>query len=398
MKKLIKKILVLGFAVTGMFLSSNKCFADGYDVNVILLGNTGVGKTNIARRLCGKTFNVNHDPTGWADDGVGGYCREYIIGNDTFNCYFFDAPGFLQEDNPDITRQIDLAPISNMSLALVVVDPKDDNHGVQYRNSVQEAFARHAISLQAKSPKCGIVVVINKSDLLSSVELERVEDLIKASMVMYEGVSVNSAIVSAKDKSDQCDAGFGNLENIMKEFLSSNKNNFVHNEKTFFKYCAKCKRKFFPSKSDQGKYCSRDCLLDAEGYLCSYSKCSSRMRNEKFLKNDPGVEEYNGNYYCGDRCLHDDKGKVCGNDKNCPNMRPKLLPYEGVGSYYPKSKARYCDKHCREEKEYHQCPKCLKSFAPNDPDATKGKQQDPTTWYCSEKCRAAAEDGSCCIM
>ncbi len=433
MKKLVKKILVLGFAVTGMFLSSNKCFAERYDVSIILLGNAGVGKTNIARRLCGEEFNDEHDPTGWADGGVGGYCHEYIIGNDTFNCYFFDAPGFLKEKNPDITKQIEEAPISDMSLAFVVVDPADNNHGGQYSNSVQEAFARHTVSLRERNSNCGIVIVTNKSDLLSDDELKKVKKMVEATKIVYEGVSVNSVIVSAKNKS-----AFESLEKIIKDFLVSHKNVFAHAHKeNCFKYCANCKKKFFPSENCRGKYCGESCLRnaegflcfysgcsgrmrnykylkndpgveeyrghyycsarcirDAEGFLCSYSKCSSRMRNEKFLKNDPGVEKYNGNYYCSSRCLHDDKGTACGNDKNCPNMRPKLLPYEGVESCYPRSAVRYCDTYCRKEKEYRQCPKCSEFFPPNDSDAVEGKKSSKL--YCSEKCRRKSED--CCIM
>ncbi len=343
MRNLIKKILVLSFAVTGMFLSSNKCFAEGYDVSIILLGNTGVGKTNIARRLCGEDFNDEHDPTGWADGGVGGYCHTYSSGSDTFNCYFFDAPGFLKVENPDITRQIKEAPISDMSLALVVVDPLDSNHGVQYCNSVQEAFARHAVSLKAKNSNCGVVVVVNKSDLLNYSELEKVKKVIKAAEVMYEGVSVNSVIVSAKNKS-----AFENLEEIMKDFLVSHKNIFAHKENCF-KYCANCKKKFFPSGNCRGKYCSESCLRNAEGFLCSYSKCPSRMRNEKYLKNEQGVEEYRGSYYCSDRCLHDAVGTVCANSKSCPNMRPKLLPSEAVEG--KKSSKLYCSEECRHKSE-----------------------------------------------
>lgn len=273
MKKLVKKILVLGFAVTGMFLSSNKCFAEGYDVSIILLGNAGVGKTNIARRLCGKEFNDEHDPTGWADGGVGGYFQSYTLGSDTFNCYFFDAPGFLKEENPDITKQIEEAPISDMSLAFVVVDPADNNHGGQYSSSVQEAFARHAVSLRKRNSNCGIVIVTNKSDLLSDDKLEKIKRLVEATKIVYEGVDVNSVIVSAKNKS-----AFESLEKIIEDFLVSHKNVFAHKENCF-KYCANCKKKFFPSENCRGKYCSRDCLLNAEGCLCSYSECSSRMRN-----------------------------------------------------------------------------------------------------------------------
>lgn len=343
MKNLIKKILVLSFAVTGMFLSSNKCFAEGYDVSIILLGNTGVGKTNIARRLCGKDFNDEHDPTGWADGGVGGYCQPYILGSDTFNCYFFDAPGFLKEKNPDITKQIEKAPISDMSLALVVVDPADSNYGRQYSSSTQEAFARHAVSLREKNSNCGIVIVVNKSDLLSDSDLEKVKRVVEATKIVYEGVSVNSVIVSAKNKS-----AFESLEEIIKDFLVSHKDVFAHKENCF-KYCANCKKKFFPSEDCRGKYCSESCLRNAEGFLCSYSECSSRMRNDKYLKNDPGVKEYRGSYYCSDRCLHDAKGTVCANSKNCPKMRPKLLPSEAVEG--KKSSKLYCSEECRHKSE-----------------------------------------------
>ena len=343
MKKLIKKILILSFVVAGIFLASNNCFANEYDVNVMILGNVGVGKASIARRLCGKNFYVDYDSTDWDDEGVGNCCREYIIGRDTFNCYFFDTFGFLKVENPDITRQIDLAPISNMSLVLVVVDPMDSNHGEQYRNGIQEAFARHAISLREKNPKCGIVIVVNKSDLLDDAELEEVKNVIKVGEVMYEGVSVSSAIVSAKNNS-----AFESLEKIIKDFLVSHKNVFAHKENCF-KYCAKCKKKFFPSGNCRGKYCSESCLRNAEGFLCSYNKCPSRVRNEKFLKNEPGVEEYRGSYYCSDRCLHDAVGTVCANSKSCPNMRPKLLPSEAVEG--KKSSKLYCSEECRHKSE-----------------------------------------------
>lgn len=75
-------------------------------------------------------------------------------------------------------------------------------------------------------------------------------------------------------------------------------------------------------------------------------------------------------------------------------MRPKLLPYEGVKSCYPRSAVRYCDAYCRKEKEYRQCPKCSESFPPNDSDAVEGKKSSKL--YCSEECRHKSED--CCIM
>lgn len=88
MKQIIKKLFILCLVISGMFLVSDKCFADNYNIKIVLVGKSMAGKTNIVRRLCGMDFDIMHNATAWNINGVSGFYTKYPIGEDVFTCFF----------------------------------------------------------------------------------------------------------------------------------------------------------------------------------------------------------------------------------------------------------------------------------------------------------------------
>lgn len=363
MQRIIKKILVLCFVISGMFLVSSKCFADNYNIKIVLAGKIMAGKTNVGYRLCGMDFETKHRPTGWVNNGVSGFHTSYPIGDDVFNCYFFDAPGLLRNENLTVNQQLEMIPKDDISLVFIVIDPLDRNRAAQYSNSISEACER-CLRIYEGNNNLGVVIIVNKSDTLNQEQMEMCESLLQNTIDSHTTTLVDEkipesernfmkgVIVSAKDN-----IGFDSLVDIIKDFLRLKKENFRPDRGTRFKICAydDCPRPgklFTPTVNDgSNKYCCKDCLLNAEGFLCSYEECPNRRNGRKFLKNDNGVVKYENEYYCCGRCLHEAKGQACANDKNCSDGRPKLLPYEGVASKNEHSEARYCSEKCRHNKE-----------------------------------------------
>ena len=369
MKQIIKKFLVLCCVISGMFLVSNKCFADNYNIKIVLIGKTMAGKTNIVNRLCGREFDVEHRPTRWNEDGMGGIYTSYSIGNDTFTCYFYDAPGLLRNDNIDVDQQLKMIPRDDISLVLVVIDPLDRQIGCQYRNPICEACDRCLRIYDRRG--IGAIIVVNKSDTLNPMDLQLCEDTLNHAIIAHTtGIGDNNNNIPENERnfmkgiivSAKTNVGIDGLKNIIKEFLRLNRGSFNRNAGTRFKICAydSCPRPgrlFIPNVNDNSKYCSRDCILNAEGFLCLYEECSHRRNGIRFLMSDGGIVVKENGLYCCERCHRDAEGQDCANGKDCPNFgKKKFLPHElKVASKNKNSNARYCSEECRHKKEDGLC-------------------------------------------
>ena len=163
MKKLFRKILASIFVV-GMSFFINSVLATNYKVNIAVVGNQQKGKTQIIRRIVGLPFQKVSPKSSW-DQGVYGRQKVYQIDGDTFECNYYDAPGYLQNERANIDQQINSKAIQIANIALIVVDPKQ-KEGIDpaYTNSIHEALQRHTFNVRKVNPKCKIIVVANRID------------------------------------------------------------------------------------------------------------------------------------------------------------------------------------------------------------------------------------------
>lgn len=392
MKKLIKKFLASSFAIAGIFLASNKCFAKNYEVDIIVLGNAAAGKSNFINRAIGGSFCESHIPTRWDEDGVTGFHREFNVNGDTFKCYFYDAPGFLKEDNCNVSRQLDLVDFNNIKLAILIVDPRDKNYDRSAENPVHQAMTTHMDYIKKKNPNSNVILVITKMDMLSANELEDVKGLQMAARIMYRSGTRDAVIVSSKTGE-----GFDEFEKIFKNYLAQSVKTFdvAPSGAQSFKVCNKCKRKFtvedtgFRRSRIPGKfYCSEDCLRRAEGKPCGNANCIQR----KLLLDNEGVEGSNSKRYCCLECKRAVEGKECSNHK----CRHNTILLDGDGVKSSETGRVYCDKDCLRVAEGEDCGNrnCpdRKKLLPRE--GYRGKKPGYYR-YCSIRCCREAEGELC---
>ena len=238
----------------------------------------------------------------------------------------------------------------------------------RYANPISEACER-CLRIYDRNG-IGAIIIVNKSDRLNPNQIRMCEDVLNHAISSHtdriddiddneneipenERNFMKGIIVSARDN-----VGIDGLENIIKEFLRLNKESFNRSAGVQFKICAydgcpRPGRLFIPNVNDNSRYCSRDCILNAEGFLCLYEECPNRRNGRKFLMSDGGIFRRDNGLYCCERCLRDAEGQDCANGKGCPNFgKKKFLPNElNVTSKNKNSNDRYCSEKCRHNKE-----------------------------------------------
>ena len=450
MKKLFKKFIVLCIAIGGIFLASNKCFAENYKVRIIVLGNREVGKTSIVRILDGNSIFREHIATIWEDKNASrGFRIVRNVNGDTYECYFYDAPGYINRPDSTLNQQIEQVNLRNMSLAIMVIDYKDSNFDHGYGNPVNEAIGKHIYNLKHKNSDCMVFLVVNKSDLLTPDDLSEVNRKLEAAATCHGTDFSDSVVISAREGTN-----FDIFENMIDRFLSENTERFQNIRNSFFTcqnrncreeyfydgddpsnnpgYCGKleCKRqvegtacandktdtdkkcprnrpKLLPEDEDvyrsfndesRNLYCSSSCRLEVEGKIkCCRTACINH--NIKIPPNQIShTIEKNGEtyWYCDDTCYRMCNGTQCANDNTydwnkCPNDRPYVLPNEGIESW--RNNNRYCCEECRGKAEGKKCAYDGIYHASSVP----GVYGWSNKWYCSDAHKKAAGD-TCSIM
>lgn len=301
MKKIFKKFLILCcITIGGIFLTSNKCFAENYKVRIIVLGNRGVGKSNIVNILKGSTFNTEHVATIWENsNGTKGFHIQRPVNGNMYDCYFYDAPGFDTNDNDVVWNQIAQANLADKSLAIVVIDFKDKRLKRPFDNSLHEALAEHVNKLKRRNANCHVILVINKSDLLSPDEMNKVNETLGHATKLFGYNFLSPIIISAR-----LGTNFAQLNSVIDNFLHENKDGFERGVGSSFSICAnpKCPKKEFSDEEEvrswdsnsQNRYCSERCRGIIEGKKCTFD-------GEYFAPTVPGVYGYKtSKWYCSD--------------------------------------------------------------------------------------------------
>lgn len=114
---------------------------------VVLLGDTGVGKTSIYDRLCNNEFNPDQTATVQANLRQ----REYEISGERLYMTIFDTAG--QEQYKCVTRWY----VTNVDFALLVFD-------ITNPRSLADLDNWRTLAIE-QSPNCRTIIVANKIDL-----------------------------------------------------------------------------------------------------------------------------------------------------------------------------------------------------------------------------------------
>lgn len=349
MKKLFKKFLILYLTIGGILLISNKCFAENYKVRIIVLGNHQAGKSNIVNILNRNSFSSEHIATIWrSGNSPKGFRIDRYVNGDEYECYFYDAPGYIDSPNSNVEKQIEQVKLDKMSLAIIVIDYKDPDYDHNFANPVHEAVAKHVDNLRKKNNECSIVLVVNKSDLLTSDELNIINKKLASAADLHGTSFSDSVVISAKKGTN-----FGVFEDMIDRFLSENKNRFQNVKNSFF-ICHNCQGEYFYDGDDPSNnpgYCTMDCKRQCEGVLCANDKT-----------------DY---------------------DKKCPKGRPKLLPNEGIEGFWSHENKRYCCEECRGKSEGKKCENDGRYYAPSVPGVYG---YSGCKWYCGSQCQNDARD------
>ncbi len=276
MKNSFKKILLSAFIIGVSIFSSNNVFAENYKVNIAVLGNLQKGKTQIIRCMMGLPFQEKSIRSNWSH-GAYGMQKTYLIDGDVFECSYYDAPGYLKKECADIDGQINSVAIENANIALIVVDPKQnvaESHSGA-ASSIDEALLRHAANVRKVNPKCKVIVVINKIDLVKSQEeLSEYKEMLKGARLLYRGLETDGVFASAKDGT-----GIRELEGKITNLLKLNKASFERFDNSFI-ICKNDGKQQRMDRSVRGIgdnwYCSEGCLAQAEGEFCACRGCENR--------------------------------------------------------------------------------------------------------------------------
>ena len=307
MKKLFRKILASIFVV-GMSFFINSVLATNYKVNIAVVGNQQKGKTQIIRRIVGLPFQKVSPKSSW-DQGVYGRQKVYQIDGDTFECNYYDAPGYLQNERANIDQQINSKAIQIANIALIVVDPKQ-KEGIDpaYTNSIHEALQRHTFNVRKVNPKCKIIVVANRIDEIDPQELVKYRSMLEGARMLYSEHEADGVFTSAAT-----DAGIPELEGMIVNLMRLNKASFSTFDSSFIvcKYDGREQRR---DRCVEGYkkdlYCSEGCLIQAEGETCAYDSCTDK---ERFLrvKNQGFVSPHTDKLYCSRSHYVQNEGDYC---------------------------------------------------------------------------------------
>lgn len=312
MKKL-KKLLVLTFVIGMSFLLSDNILATNYKVNIAVLGNQQKGKTQIIRRIFGLPFQSASARTKW-EHGAYGMEKQYTLDGDTFECNYYDAPGYLQNEDATIDQQINSTAVKNANIALIVVDPQQKS-GIDpaYTSSIHEALQRHTLNVRTVNPKCKIIVVANRVDEIKNPqELTKYRNMLDGARLLYSQCESDGVFTSAKDGT-----GIQELEEKIINLMRLDKSNFPTFDSSFI-ICKNDGRQQRKDRCIQGYkndlYCSEGCLMQAESKTCAYVGCSSK---ERFLrvKGQGFVSPHTDDLYCSKSCYTLSEGTYCSHEK-----------------------------------------------------------------------------------
>lgn len=347
MKNSLKKFLISTFIVGVSIFTSNNVFAENYKVNIAVLGNLQKGKTQVIRRLMGLEFQKISKKTDWKS-GVYGQEKTYSIGDDVFECNYYDAPGYLKSETASIDQQINSAAIKTANIALIVVDPKQSTGEIcdGTTSSIDEALIRHAANVRKVNPKCKVIVVINKIDeIKSQEELDEYKDMLEGARKLHRKLETDGVFTSAKDGRGICE-----LEEKIINLLRLNKTSYETFDRSFIicKNDGKQQRKDRSVKGlNDDWYCSEGCLAQKEGEFCAYDGCKSKKLLLK-VKNDGFISPHTGKMYCEKSHYVSAEGQCC-SYKNCYK---KFVVKDGTGFVNgEKSDKKYCCKEHRHKDE-----------------------------------------------
>ena len=262
MKKLFKRILVSTFVIGASIFIGNNVFAENYKVNVAVLGDKRTGKTQIIRRIFKDSFQDPSDETPLWTHGAFGRQKQYQIGDDVFECKYYDAPGYLQNPDATLDQQINSAAVRDANIVLIVVDPQQTRGLARgCKNSIHEALVRHATNVNAINPDCRIIVVANKADTIPEPELTKYYDVMEGAQKLFFHLEVDSIFTSAKTGK-----GVAELEGKIVNLLALNKAKFPTFDDRFVDCkCGHCKRRNECVEGfDHDLYCTEACLERAE--------------------------------------------------------------------------------------------------------------------------------------
>lgn len=361
MKKLFKRILVSTFVIGASLFIGNNVFAENYKVNIAVVGDASTGKTQILNRISDKPFEDQRIRTDW-EHGAGGRQKQYHIGDDVFECYYYDAPGYLKNPDATLDQQIESAAIRNANIALIVVDPQQTvGIAPHYVNgSIQEAFARHALHVFSVNPNCKIIVVANKIDKIDKTILDKklaeYQGVMDHGNGIYGYLNADSVFTSAKEGT-----GISELEEKITKLLALNKATFPTFDNSFVvcqrdgcgrrqRVCDGCVQGFM-----QDWYCGDGCLTLAEAKSCSRQDCTHKDRKFLRCRGEGFTNPRTGKMYCDhDTCYRLDVGEPC-SYPHCPHPDARYLRDEQQGFVSQHTNKMYCDATCYRQGEGKKC-------------------------------------------
>lgn len=400
MKNLVKKIVVPIFAIGAMLLFSNDVFAENYKVNIAVLGDVKVGKTQIIRRITEEPFQLECGRTCW-NMGAYGKEKQYKIEDDLFECNYYDAPGYLMKDNATVDEQINSKAIKDANIALLVYDPQQ-KEGIQQRyvHSLHEAMQRHADNIRAVNPNCKIIVVANKIDRITDTnQLNTCKGMLEVAPRFYPEYDIDYALTSAKT-----DEGIPELEGKIINLLKLKKSQFPTFKSTFI-ICGsdgKQQREDRSVKGKKGVYCSEGCLRVAEGEPCAYTGCTNKKTFLE-IKGEGYRHKGSDKVYCDKECFRKAEGEVCAgfhgilSELSLNPHKEKFIRADGEGYISPHTNKLYCTKDCYLRSEgtrccYNKCKSGKSFFVVEDNEGFVRSKKNTGKTYCQETCRHNDED------
>lgn len=347
MKKLFKKISA-SISVIGMSFFINSVLATNYKVNIAVIGNQQKGKTQIIRRITGLPFQKVSPKSSW-DRGVYGRQKVYQIDGDTFECNYYDAPGYLRGESANIDQQINSKAIQIANIALIVVDPKQKAEiAPEYTSSIHEALQRHTVNVRTVNPKCKIIVVANRIDeIKDSQELAKYRNMIEGARMLYSQCEADGVFTSAAT-----DAGIPELEGKIINLMRLNKASFSTFDSSFI-ICKYDEREQRRDRCVEGYkkdlYCSEGCLIQAEGETCAYSFCTDKGRFLR-VKNQGFVSPYTDKLYCSKSHYVQNEGDYCHHKPCCTKF--VVADHTGFITSSKTGECYCCEEHRAKEEDW----------------------------------------------
>lgn len=351
MNKLLKKILLSTFMFGALFFISSNISATNYRVNIAVVGSKQHGKTQLLRCIFGQPFQPAYDPTSKWSTGAMGKRKTYQIEGDTFDCKFYDAPGYLKDPVASLDQQIDSMAVREANIVLIVVNPKPLDKGSSvYTDSVDEALVKHAHHVRGVNSECAIIVVVSQIDRLSDSERGEYRDILNAARMLHRRLEIDGVLTSS-----QSGEGITDLENKIQHLLTLRKAKFTLGCFEFVD-CV-CGHEQDKDRCVHGckgaNYCCAACLEKAEAKMCSRGPCTNKGRFLARPLSDsklPGGFEspQTGKMYCSRDCyILAEEGEPCARGATCPDCSKKFFRDRGEGFISPfLSHKLYCSKEC----------------------------------------------------